>query len=151
MSTRTPRTVRVSPADCPRAGGGPSAGPPSCTLFCLVSRWITDRPHRARRLSAWKRIFQENFCQKPQILNKYQKPADRPPREPGLSTQHLKTDFLRFSTKPFLVFTKRKHHSSKCNAYNSWSKWHYGKSSQWNWSLLIVRLSILLTRSFSIL
>jgi hypothetical protein len=52
-----------------------------------------DRSHRARGLSAWKRIFVENFCQKPQILIKYQTPADRPPREPGLSAQHLKIGF----------------------------------------------------------
>jgi hypothetical protein len=29
--------------------------------------------------------FLENFCQKSQILNKYQKHADRPAQEPGLS------------------------------------------------------------------
>jgi hypothetical protein len=75
------RTVHLDPADLPRAGRRP------------VLKRITDRPQEARGLSIWKRIFLENFCQKPQILNKYQKPADRPPREPGLSAQHLKTDF----------------------------------------------------------
>jgi hypothetical protein len=74
-----------------------------------------DCPPRTRELSAWKRIFLENLCQKPQLLNKYQKPADRSPREPGLSTQHLKTDFsIDFQQNPF---TKRNRHSSKCNAY----------------------------------
>jgi hypothetical protein len=130
------RTVHLDPADLPRAGRRP------------VLKRITDRPQEARGLSIWKRIFLENFCQKPQILNKYQKPADRPPREPGLSAQHLKTDFSwDFQQNPF---TKRNHHSSKCNACKFWSKWHYGKSSQWSWSVLIVRLSILSTRSFSI-
>jgi hypothetical protein len=57
----------------------------------------------ARGLSAWKHIFLENFCQKPQILNKYQKPADRPPREPGLSAQYLKTDFLKIFNETLLV------------------------------------------------
>jgi hypothetical protein len=108
LSTWAPRTVRGQAADRP-----PS--PPSCTLFCLVSRRITDCPHRARALSAWKHIFLENFCQKPQILNKYQKPADRPPREPELSAQHLKADFsYDFQWNPF---TKRNRHSSKCNAF----------------------------------
>jgi hypothetical protein len=91
------RVVRQDHADCPRGPCGPSA-----------SRSRTVRPvHRAAPCSvknngpsAWgprtvrlEAYFLENFCQKSQILNKYQKPADRPPQEPGLSAQHLKTDF----------------------------------------------------------
>jgi hypothetical protein len=74
-----------------------------------------DCPPRTRGLYDWKQIFLENIWQKPQLLNKYQKPADRPPREPGLSAQHLKTDFSKdFQRNPF---TKRNRHSSECNAY----------------------------------
>jgi hypothetical protein len=101
------RTVCQEPADRPPGPRRPSAwaaqtvrgqaadrslDPPSCTPFCLVLRRITDHPHRAHGQSAWKRIFLEDICQKPQILNKYQTPTDRPPREPGLSAQHLKTN-----------------------------------------------------------
>jgi hypothetical protein len=87
------RTIRKDPADRSPGPRGLSAGrsrivrpvhrAPPCSLWF---RWIKDRPREARRLSTWKRIFQ--------ILNKYQNPADRPPREPGLSAQHLKTYFI---------------------------------------------------------
>jgi hypothetical protein len=107
LSARTLGTVRGQAADRP-------PGPPSRVLFCLLLKRIIDRPHRARGLSAWKRIFLENFCQKRRILNKYQIPTDRPPREPGLSAQDLKDDFSQvFQQNPF---TKRNRHSSKCNA-----------------------------------
>jgi hypothetical protein len=76
--------------------GGPSARTP----------WIVRPVHRAAPCSvknngpsAWglrtvrlEAHFLEKFCQKSQILNKYQKPADRPPQGPGLSAQQLKTD-----------------------------------------------------------
>jgi hypothetical protein len=84
------RTVRLGPADCPRAGRGPSAW--STELHCVLLR-ITDRPPRVRGLSAWKRIFSKTFAKKLRYLNENQTPADRPPRELGLSAQHLKTDF----------------------------------------------------------
>jgi hypothetical protein len=78
----------VTPADCP-----PS--PPE--LHTVLSGFeVNNKPSasdpRTIRLEA---KFLENLCQKPQILNKSQKPADRPPREPGLSAQHLKTDFSK--------------------------------------------------------
>jgi hypothetical protein len=38
-------------------------------------------------------IFLEKLCQKPQILNKLQRPADRPPQGPGQSAPQQKTDF----------------------------------------------------------
>jgi hypothetical protein len=53
-----------------------------------------DRPPGTCGLSTWKQIFLKNLCQKPQILNNSQKPTDCPPREPGLSAQHLKLVFL---------------------------------------------------------
>jgi hypothetical protein len=74
LSAGRPRTVRPvhRAAPCSVKNNGPSAWGP-----------------RTVRLEAH---FLENFCQKSQILNKYQKPADRLPQGPGLSAQHLKTD-----------------------------------------------------------
>jgi hypothetical protein len=46
--------------------------------------------------------FLEKLCQKPQILNNSQKTPDRSHQEPGLSAQHLKTDFSKhFQQNPF--------------------------------------------------
>jgi hypothetical protein len=75
LSAGRPRTVRPihRAAPCSVKNNGPSA-------------WGS----RTVRLEAH---FLEDFFQKSQILNKYQKPADCPPQGPGLSAQHLKTDF----------------------------------------------------------
>jgi hypothetical protein len=93
--------------------------------------------------------FLENLCENTQILNKSQKPTNRPLREPRLSAQHLETDFLWIFNETLLPREIATHLNAK--HANSWSKWHCGKWSQWNWPLLIVRLSIISTRSFSIL
>jgi hypothetical protein len=91
------RTVRQDLADRPPGLRGPSAGRPQ-----TVRPVHRDAPCSIKNngQSAWgprtvclEAHFLENFCQKSQILNKYQKPADRPPQGPGLSAQHLKTDF----------------------------------------------------------
>jgi hypothetical protein len=85
-SARTTRTVRLGPADCPRAGRPVHRAAPCFVKNNGPSAWGP----RTVRLEAH---FLENFCQKSQILNKYKKPTDRPPQGPGLSAQHLKTDF----------------------------------------------------------
>jgi hypothetical protein len=91
------QTVRQGHVDRPPGPRGPSAGRP----------WTVRPVHRAapcsvknNRPSAWgpravrpEAHFLENFCQKCQIFNKYQKLADRPPQGPGLSAQYLKTVF----------------------------------------------------------
>jgi hypothetical protein len=91
------RTVRQDHTDRPPGPRGRSAGRP----------WTVRPVHRAAPCSvknngpsAWgprtghlEAHFLENVCQKSQILNKYQKPADRPHQGPGLSAQHLKIDF----------------------------------------------------------
>jgi hypothetical protein len=90
------RTVRQGPADRLPGPRGLSAGRPR--IVCPVHQAVPCSV-KNNGLSAWgpqtvrlEAHFLENFCQKSQILNKYQKPADRP-QGPGLSAQHLKTDF----------------------------------------------------------
>jgi hypothetical protein len=100
------RTFHQDPADCPRVDHGPSAR--STELHSILLR-ITDRPPGVRGLSAWKRIFSKTFAKKSQILNKYQKPADRPPKGLDCPPNTWKLIFLK---NPF---TKRNRHSSKYN------------------------------------
>jgi hypothetical protein len=91
------RTIRQDLADRPLGPHGLSAGrsrtvrPVHRVAPCFVknngpSAWCPQTV----RLEAH---FLENFCQKFQILNKYQKLADYLPQGPGLSAEHLKTDF----------------------------------------------------------
>jgi hypothetical protein len=44
-----------------------------------------------------KRIFLEKLCQKPQIFNNPQEPADCLPQGHGLSAPQQKTDFSKFT------------------------------------------------------
>jgi hypothetical protein len=72
-------TVRQKPADRPRVGRGPSAGPPE--LHTVLSSFEVNFGPSA--LDPWtvcpEAILLENLCQKPQILNKTQRPMDCPP------------------------------------------------------------------------
>jgi hypothetical protein len=127
LSARTPRNVRVGPTDCPRVDRGPSAR--STKLHPVLLGFEENNGP-----SAWgpwivylEAHFLENFCQKSQILNKYQKPADCPPQEPGLSAQHLKTDFKIFNET--LLAREIATHLNAMHA-NFLSKWHHGNSSQ---------------------
>jgi hypothetical protein len=91
------RTVRQDPADRLPGPRGLSAGRPRTVLpvhrdapCSVTNNGPSIWGPQTVRLEAH---FLENFGQKSQILNKYQKPADCPPQRPGLSAQHLKTDF----------------------------------------------------------
>jgi hypothetical protein len=116
LSARNPRTFRLGPVDFPPGPRGLSAGrrgpsTRSTRAAHVLSSFKENNDPRTVRLEA---NFLENLCQKTQILYKSQKPADRPPQVPGLSAQHLKTDFSKdFQRSPF---TKRNRHPSKCNA-----------------------------------
>jgi hypothetical protein len=66
------RTVRQDPADRP-------PGPPELHMILYVSKLISDRPPWTCGPSARKRYFLKKLCQTPQILNKLQRPTDRPP------------------------------------------------------------------------
>jgi hypothetical protein len=83
------RTVLQDPADRPPGPRGLSAGRPRTVR--PVHR-VAPCSVKNNRPSAWgpqtvrlEAHFRENFCQKSQILNKYQKFVDCPPQGPGLS------------------------------------------------------------------
>jgi hypothetical protein len=91
------RTVRQDLADRPPGPRGLSAGRPQtirpvhrAAPYSVKNNGPSAWGSRTVRLEAH---FLKNFCQKSQILNNYQKPAEHPPQGPGLSAQHLKTDF----------------------------------------------------------
>jgi hypothetical protein len=110
LSAGWPRTVCPGPRAAPRsvANNGPSAAPrgPSAWSRRTVRLVPADRPPGS--------AFSRNLLPKTQLLNKNQRPADRPPEGPGLSARNQKTCFsFDFQRKPF---TKRNRHSSKCNA-----------------------------------
>jgi hypothetical protein len=142
------RTVRQDPADHPRVGRRPSVWSTRAAhhsvWFEVNSRLSAVNPRTVRP----EVIFSKKLCQKPQIINKLQRPVDRPPQGPALSAPQQKTNFSHdFQWNSWNEITT---HLNAMHA-NSWSKWHYEKSSQWNWSLFIVRLSIQSIRSFIIL
>jgi hypothetical protein len=91
----TPRTVRQGPTDRPREGRGLSTL--STRAHPVLSSFEVNNGPSALdpRIVCTKANFLEKLCQKPQIFNKSQKHADRPPQGPGLSAQHLKTDFSK--------------------------------------------------------
>jgi hypothetical protein len=142
LSTRTAQTVHQGLADRPRVGHGSSTRSTRAVhhSVCFEVNFRTSAVDpRTVRPGA---TFLEKLCQKPKILNKSQRPADRP--------HHIiKPTFLKIFNETFLS-NEIATHLNAMHA-NSWSKWRYGKSSQWNWSLLIVRLSILSIWSFTIL
>jgi hypothetical protein len=140
-SAWAPRTIRGQIADRP-------PGPPSCTLFGSVLKRITDRPQEARGLSAWKRIFSKTFAKNLTYKINIKNPRTVRPKGPDCPPNTWKLIFLKIS-KETLLPREIATHLNAMHA-NSWSKWYYGKSSQWNWSLLIVRLSILSSQSFNI-
>jgi hypothetical protein len=146
LSTRTPRTICVGPADRPWVDRGPSAR--STELHSVLLRMMDLSPG-VGGLSAWKRIFSKTFAKNlryyiniKNLRTVCSKGSDCPPNT-------WKLNFLKIF-KETLLPREIATHLNAMHA-NFWSKWHYGKSSQWNWSLLIVRLSILSTRSFNIL
>jgi hypothetical protein len=143
---RTPRTVRLGPADCTRAGRGPSI---QSTEMHLVLLRITDRSSAVRGLSAWKRIFSKTFAKNLVYEINIKNPRTVHPKGPDCPPNTWKLIFLKVFNETLLP-RETTTHLNAMHA-NFWSKWHYGKSSQWNWSLLIVRLSILLTQSYNIL
>jgi hypothetical protein len=146
LSARTPQTVRVGPSDCPRVDRGPSAR--STELHSVLLR-ITDRPPGVRGLFAWKRIFSKTFSKNLKYLINIKNPRTVHPKGPDCPSNTWKLIFLKIFNETHLP-REIATHLNAMHA-NFWSKWHYGKSSQWNWSLLIVRLSILSTLSFSII
>jgi hypothetical protein len=74
------RTVRQDPADHPRVGRGLTPGPPE--LHTVLSGF--EVKFGRSTLDPWtvrpEAIFLEKLCQKTQILNRTQRPADRPPQ-----------------------------------------------------------------------
>jgi hypothetical protein len=80
-------------ADYPRAGRGQSARSTELHPVLFGSEENNGLSARGPRTVRLEAHFLKNFCQKSQILNKYKKPVDRLPQGPGLSAQHLKTDF----------------------------------------------------------
>jgi hypothetical protein len=169
---RTSRTVRNALADCPRLNSnGKNAKSTAVKGVCWARRTVRQDPADALSTRAHPVLssfevnngpsaldprtvcpeanFVEKLCPKPQILIKSQKPADCPPKGPDCPPNTWKLFFLKIFNETLLP-NEIATHLNAMHA-NSWSKWHYGKPSQWNWPLLIVRLSILSIQSFSII
>jgi hypothetical protein len=108
------RTVCQGLVDHPREGRGPSARSTRAAhhTVCFEDNFGLSA------VDSWtvhpEVTFLEKLCQKPQILNKLQRPTDRPPQGLGLSALQQKTYFsLDFQRN---LFIKWNCHSSKCNA-----------------------------------
>jgi hypothetical protein len=93
LSARTPRTVLQGIADRLWVGCGPSARSTRATHHTVCFEVNFGLSSMDPRTVRPKQIFLEKLCQKSQILNKPQRPADRPPQGPGLFTPQQKTDF----------------------------------------------------------
>jgi hypothetical protein len=104
LSTRTLRTVCQGLADGPWVGCGPSARSTRVAHHTVCLEVNFGLPTMDPRTVRPKEIFLEKLCQKPQILNKPQRPADRPPQGPGLSAPQQKTDFSQdFQRNLFII------------------------------------------------